>query len=547
MMTTGAPKNLSELKAMANAMRRRLQTMFPLSDNTDPWNAEQEYRSKWAYWIAEVVERLGISLGVHVRAVFYKLVSQKTPVIQVDGEPFVNTVDCFEQLGIAIRDGRYLGMIPADAIIDRRNPEPIINLADNGDVVAEIMLNDGGINRAPFGVSYSAPTLELPEVLLIQDPKIGQRYHIEIWIEKSTANDVLLPLGREYGINVATFVGEVSTTACKNLVSRAIKSGRPVRILHVTDFDPAGRCMPVSAAAKIDFFAVQSGVPDLDIKLEHVALTQEQCVQYQLPRTPIKETEGRGAGFEARFGEGATELDALEALHPGALREILVGHIERYYDHDLDDAVDAAIDRFRAELDDAEEDVRADHEEELDEIKRRRTSINDRFAEVRNAAQAAYDAVVKPARQAYEAILAKAEADRTAAIETVRAEIEKTEEQLVKDAEALLETMGNEMWDAAPDPATYDWPEPAEGDEDDDALYHSTRDYFDQLNIFRAHQGKDDEVGYALDRIVAKTCAVCGDPFIATGKALKKKYCGRACSQKAYERRQAAKADDVVS
>src|SRR4029077_6310446 len=116
-------------------------------------------------------------------------------------------------------------------------------------------------------------------------------------------------------------IGEVSTTRCEELVDRAVANGRPVRILHVTDFDPAGRDMPISAAVKIDFFAKKSGV-DLDIRLEHVVLTEEQCIQYRLPRTPIKETENRAASFEARYGAGATELDALEALHPGVLRQI---------------------------------------------------------------------------------------------------------------------------------------------------------------------------------------------------------------------------------
>jgi hypothetical protein len=182
-------------------------------------------------------------------------------------------------------------------------------------------------------------------------------------------NEVLLPLGREYGINVATFIGEVSATACKNLVDRAIKNKRPVRILHVTDFDPAGRDMPISASVKIDFFANKSG-HDLDIRLEHVALTEEQCAQYRLPRTPIKETENRLADFEERYGEGATELDAAEALQPGALRQILVDHIERYRDDDLRDRVQGAVERYREELDGAERQVRYRHEEELAALER---------------------------------------------------------------------------------------------------------------------------------------------------------------------------------
>ena len=69
--------------------------------------------------------------------------------------------------------------------------------------------------------------------------------------------------------------------------------------------------------------------------------TRKQCIEYKLPRTPLKETERRAARFQERFGEGATELDALEALHPGELRRIIETEIARYHDCDIDRAVEA--------------------------------------------------------------------------------------------------------------------------------------------------------------------------------------------------------------
>jgi hypothetical protein len=37
------------------------------------------------------------------------------------------------------------------------------------------------------------------------------------------------------------------------------------------------------------------------------------------------------------------------------------------------------------------------------------------------------------------------------------------------------------------------WPEPNEGDEDDDPLYDSTRDYEEQIDRFKLYQGKPTE------------------------------------------------------
>ncbi len=41
-----------------------------------------------------------------------------------------------------------------------------------------------------------------------------------------------------------------------------------------------------------------------------------------------------------------------------------------------------------------------------------------------------------------------------------------------------------------PDPADYQWPEPAPGGEDPDPLLDSSRTYVEQVDRFKAHQGK---------------------------------------------------------
>jgi hypothetical protein len=444
------PKCRADLFALAEKLRRRQDTLYTLGSPNDPWMADADFRSKHAYWVADIFERFEIRSPIHVRQIHYRLISQKTPVPQVDGTPYVNTGDCFNRLCDAIRDARYLDLIPAGMIIDRRNPEPIINFDSDDDVSAEIEVSHGAVVRFDFGRDYLAPLYNLPSARLVDEPSFGQRYHLEIWIEKSTANEVLLQLGLEYGINVATFIGEASATRCEELVNRVIASGRPARILHVTDFDPAGRDMPISAAVKIDFFAKKSGV-DLDIRLEHVALTEKQCVQYRLPRTPIKETENRAASFEARYGAGATELDALEALYPGVLRQILVEHIERYRDDDLDDRVEDAVEQYRDDLGRAEALVRRRHQNELDRLDRQRHAIQEQFAEVRSAAEAAraaiadpahatYDAIVQPARATYEAIVAAARRDLDAIVDEAQDRLATLVEQANVAAKIPTET-----------------------------------------------------------------------------------------------------------
>src|SRR5207244_12427132 len=113
------------------------------------------------------------------------------------------------------------------------------------------------------------------------------------------------------------------------------------RILYVSDFDPAGQSMPVAVARKIEYFVRTLGL-DVDVRVFPVVLTLDQIQYYRLPRTPIKETERRRTGFESRHGEGAVELDALEALYPGELTSVLSQYIEEYYAASLDAQVAGA-------------------------------------------------------------------------------------------------------------------------------------------------------------------------------------------------------------
>ena len=253
---------------------------------------------------------------MHLRRIHYRLVSQEAPILLPTGEDYVNTRRCWAFLCAAAKGARYAGLVKIDDFIDQRNPEADERLPDvvNGNLE---------IYAARRDLRIEIPeTLPSPALALLGECPT-QPYHVEIWAEKSTVNDVLEPLADIYGLNLQTSLGEISLTGCRELAERmTANGGRPVRIIYVSDFDPAGQSMPVATARKIEWLIRHSG-EDLDVQLQPIVLTYDQCIEYELPRTPLKETERRAGSFEARFGEGATELDALEALHPGELQRIL--------------------------------------------------------------------------------------------------------------------------------------------------------------------------------------------------------------------------------
>ncbi|GCE27063.1 hypothetical protein KDA_25470 [Dictyobacter alpinus] len=318
------------IKQMAKQQGVSVNDLIVLAPQNDPFYTGTPTDVASGQWFAELWHHIGDE-RMHIRRVHYWLVSQGTAKLS-NGKPYENTVECWDALNAASKAARYLELVDPGAFNDRRTPETMIYATDRKAepyVAVNGYLSRAGITLPPFP--------ELPDYS-VYGYYPEQAYHLEVWCEKSTMNDVLGPLCERYNANLQTGMGEMSITATLALVHRLQQANKPARILYVSDFDPAGQSMPVAMSRKIEYFVRRFGLA-LDIRVFPVVLTLEQVQHYGLPRTPIKETERRRGGFEARHGEGAVELDALEALYPGALTAILSEHIEQYYDVSLAERV----------------------------------------------------------------------------------------------------------------------------------------------------------------------------------------------------------------
>lgn len=417
------------VKEYAASVGRRISDLIVLSPQNDPFYCGSPAHRKQAEWFRRMWELLNPPTGIHLRRLHYLLISQATPVLGPDGAPYLNTEACWNLISEASKKARYLDLVPVEAFTDRRNP-PIVSYATVPQP-ENCYVTSGSMPHLPLVISEPGLRLEAPAA--------HQRYHIEVWCEKSTINDVLEPLCSRYQATLVTGVGEMSATRSYELAQRAIEGRRPVRIFYISDFDPAGQSMPVAASRKIEFFIRKAG-SDADVKLWSIALTAEQCREYRLPRTPIKETEARRHGFERRHGEGATELDALEALHPGVLREIVDAEMSRYYDDDLARNLEWRRREHQRELDAEASAVRKGHRAEIDEI----------LAENRR----------------------------------LKSELEGFQARCGAVWQAIEEKLDDLTC------SKFHWPEPAFADEKPDALFDSTRDLLDQIEHYKSFQGK---------------------------------------------------------
>jgi hypothetical protein len=319
-----------DIKQLALELGRPAATLYVLAAKNDPFYVTPA-RRRDAEWFGKVWRRLRMGQA-HYRRIHYRLISLRKPPLMTDGRPYRNSTRCWNALNRACRDAVYLGLVPIDAYVDQRNAEPLIH-QQRPPTAARCDVYDSD----PSGNSWDTDNVvKMPDLprLLFGRPHIPQPYQVEIWVEKTTVNDVLEPLAREFDLNVQTGVGELSGIYCRAMIERLHEHRRPTRVLYVSDFDPAGRGMPVSVAVKAQHELFRRGLLDANVQVRPVVLTYEQCVEYRLPRTPAKDAR-RAAHFAARFGEGVTELDALEAIHPGLLRRILVAEINRYRDPDL--------------------------------------------------------------------------------------------------------------------------------------------------------------------------------------------------------------------
>jgi hypothetical protein len=427
------------IKQLAKAQGVSVNDLIVLAPQNDPFYTGTPNDWALAEWFAQMWQRFGLDRA-HLRRVHYQLVSQDPPVALPNVKPYENTVECWDVLGLASKAARYLRLVDPEAFNDRRTPDVLLYATDWRSSSPEVWV---------YNPSHRLE-MKLPEFPQLPAYSVGgyeanQPYHLEVWCEKGTMNDILIPLCQRYQANLQTGMGEMSITATLSLVHRLEQAGKPARILYVSDFDPAGQSMPVAVSRKIEYFVRTLGL-DLDIRLFPVVLTLLQVQSYQLPRTPIKETERRRIGFEARHGEGAVELDALEALYPGQLTQVLSYYLDHYYDGMLESRVQAEREALGQELSVVWQQVTLGYQQEVTGLR--------------------------------------------AEYEQIRAEVEERLAGCSERLRGLWQAMRKDLQEYTSVVQQYPVPEPNWGQELGDGLYNSLRDYLEQVEAYKLFQGR---------------------------------------------------------
>jgi hypothetical protein len=364
----------------------RLEDLTVLTAANDPYRYDNPGGRRDGEWFRDLFDRL-VPGALHLRGFHYVLVSSTARVLKPDGTPYQNTdADWVWLMEEASTAARFLGLVAFERVLDERNDPPVLPDDDE-------YLGAPGIEQTlAAGIDGSVPGIDdaMPGITFNHRAH-RQPYRIILFGEKSSLGTVLGPLRQRVNGELLLPTGESTITMVFNLAQRIVADGRPAVIFYFSDFDPAGWQMGVSAARKLQALRTLR-FPTLDVRLYPVALNYDQVTRLGLPSTPLKETEKRGDRWREAWGREQTEIDALAALNPAELNRIAEAAVAPFWDPTLDArtartvrrhqdmaqralaahppyaAARAAISEALADLDAANESLRAAQEQALDDL-----------------------------------------------------------------------------------------------------------------------------------------------------------------------------------
>jgi hypothetical protein len=319
-----------DIKRLAAQVRRdygvpcRKEDLLALSSSHDPFNIiEGGTREEAARWFAEtvwplVVERFVSDDEVHLRRIHYFLASIEAP--DPNGETYKLTSDR-SVLSKASSAARNLGLIPDVRLVDHRHLDALNHLVASRQLPEpKTEPDDADFTRLPVMRAPAPPSLAVPKVYLFgYDWDAGDEpVALYLVVEKSTVNDILVPVCRAVGISFVPLVGISSNIVIEAMVDKIAAEGRPARIGYVADVDQGGAVMPHHVARQIEH-AVATGKLTVPVALQRIALTWAQVREHHLPLMDLDPDDTRNWSYEGRV-----ELDALVALAPPGTLEGIV-------------------------------------------------------------------------------------------------------------------------------------------------------------------------------------------------------------------------------
>jgi len=377
-----------------------------------------------AEWVAEIYDAEG-QPEVHPRGFHYRIIDKDYE--RRNGDPYANTRECWQELKEAFFWAQILGFVDADRVQDEQNdtpesrafrsidrPQPR-NRSVQSQARETIHQPYDGYHPASIATDLARANIDYTDAeefitdeanRIVEDVFIDvyydalaqQPYYVEIWAEKSRV--VPAHVADEYGATVRESEGEFSYKMCRSAVEVAEQRGQNLLIVIISDWDPKGRDMPKSVARKIEIEAI---FHDLDAEVVHAGVTKEQVIQHAIPGTPASKPRGLEYGnpgakgyethkdlFREYAGQEPVEIQAFQTRYPGAFAQAVEDAIAPYFDRELGDKIQDAVEEARKEA--FRRVVRA-FGDDVHSIQQALDDVQDALGEYEQKVQPAFDAV----------------------------------------------------------------------------------------------------------------------------------------------------------
>lgn len=354
-----------KFKQLAKEQGVDVKDFLALTPHYDPFyigNEPEHNKARWAKelfdWVMtkweerkEQLSDMGIEVGSmpHLRAIHYLLFTGHPDPIRWDGKRYTGTHGEWKILQECFKNAKLLGYIPFGIIEDHKHPNVIENLwrqadelitePDEETVEMTVTSDDILIEFSVEDEIRNQLEIEFESVIdeIRYDVQRRIPVHIELWTEKQ--RELVDTIAQDLWVNVQNAVGQQTYENIYSLLKRAVENseGKPVRILYMSDFDPRGlMTMPVGVSRIIEWMLARLDEFDgMDIKLKRLLLTQEQIQKYELPPSPVKQTESMAQRWRDHIGEGICEIDSIETLFAPEMVTIIRDELSRYIPKDI--------------------------------------------------------------------------------------------------------------------------------------------------------------------------------------------------------------------
>src|SRR5262249_30738091 len=207
----GALRKILETACEAESVAQKALTVL---SRADPYRLDTDTHHNNGRWLAQQLTRFyGSTKPAHWRGVHYSIIMAKVKVRKPDGSTYRNTEEDWDWLSEkAGKAARWLGYIPFDRIIDKRNNAPVIHRRPQLETCAAVLSDLTDVDFPD----------DIPPVPAAAGFDARQAFSFACFGEKASLEEICLPWAETHQVDLYLGTGETSDTFIYQIARDAV-------------------------------------------------------------------------------------------------------------------------------------------------------------------------------------------------------------------------------------------------------------------------------------------------------------------------------------